>query len=122
MNQPPTSFGETERIDVIIEAKSQLIVEQMRDVVSVQVQMLLQKREREILAVVGGAEGHDGAERIRLAGFDDVTVAGAHNLTTVHQPLDAIAEAALQTLVSRIKAPDLPPRTILLEAELVVRG
>ena len=72
---------------------------------------------RETLEKIG-----DGAERIRLAGFDDVTVAGAHNLTTVHQPLDAIAEAALQTLVSRIKAPDLPPRTILLEAELVVRG
>ena len=72
---------------------------------------------RETLDRIGG-----GAERIRLAGFDDVAVAGAHNLTTVRQPLDAIAEAALQTLVSRIKTPDLPPRTILLNAELVVRG
>lgn len=64
--------------------------------------------------------GH-GAEGIRLVGFDDVEVAAKLGLTTVRQPLDAIAEAALQALVSRIKSPDLPPRTILLDAELVVR-
>lgn len=70
----------------------------------------------ETLAGIGG-----GAARIRLVGFDDVEVAGRLGLTTVRQPLDAIAETALQTLVSRIKAPNLPPRTILLGAELVVR-
>ena len=62
-----------------------------------------------------------GAEKIRLVGFNDVEVAAKLGLTTVRQPLDAIAEAAMQTLVSRIKTPDLPPRTILLDAELVVR-
>lgn len=62
-----------------------------------------------------------GAEQICLVGFDDVEVAAKLGLTTVCQPLDAIAEAAIQTLVSRIKTPDLPPRTILLNAELVVR-
>ena len=62
-----------------------------------------------------------GVEKIRLVGFDDVEVAAKMGLTTVRQPLDAIAEAAMQTLVSRIKTPDLPPRTILLDAELVVR-
>ena len=70
----------------------------------------------ETLAKIGG-----GAERIRLVGFDDVEVAAKLGLTTVRQPLDAIAEAALQALVSRIKSPDLPLRTILLDAELVVR-
>ena len=70
----------------------------------------------ETLAKIGG-----GAEKIRLAGFDDVEVAARLGLTTVRQPLDTIAEVAMQTLVSRIKAPDLPPRTILLDAELVVR-
>ena len=64
--------------------------------------------------------GH-GAEKIRLVGFDDVEVAAKLGLTTVRQPLDAIAEAAMQTLVSRIKTSDLPPRTILLDAELVIR-
>ena len=48
-------------------------------------------------------------------------VAAKHNITSARQPLDAIAEVAMQTLVSRIKTPDLPPRTILLDAELVVR-
>lgn len=70
----------------------------------------------ETLARIGG-----GAEKIWLAGFDDVEVAAKLGLTTVRQPLDAIAEVAMQTLVSRIKTPDLPPRTILLDAELVVR-
>ena len=54
-------------------------------------------------------------------GFDDVEVAAKLNITSARQPLDAIAEVAMQTLVSRIKKPDLPPRTILLDAELVVR-
>ncbi len=70
----------------------------------------------ETLAKIGG-----GAEAIRLAGFDDVSVAATVGLTTVRQPLDAIAKVAMETLVSRIKAPELPPRTILLDAELVVR-
>lgn len=54
-------------------------------------------------------------------GFDDVEVAGRLGITSVRQPLDAIAETALQALVSRIKAPHLPPRTILLDAKLVPR-
>ena len=62
-----------------------------------------------------------GAEKICLVGFDDVEVAAKFNITSVRQPLAAIADTALQTLVSRIKTPTLPPRTILLNAELVVR-
>ena len=64
--------------------------------------------------------GH-GAETIRLVGFDDVEVAAKFNITSVRQPLDAIAEVAMQTIASRIKTPTLSPRTILLDAELVVR-
>lgn len=74
-------------------------------------------------AALGGtlAKTGKGAERIRLAGFDDVEIAAQLGFTTVRQPLDAIAEAALQTLASRIKYPSLSPRTILLDAELVIR-
>lgn len=68
------------------------------------------------LAKMGG-----GAENIRLVGFDDVEVASRIGIMSVRQPLDEIAYTALQTLVSRIKTPSLPPRTILLNAELVVR-
>ena len=71
---------------------------------------------RETLAKIG-----NGAERIRLVGFDDVEVAARLGMTSARQPLDAIADTALQTLASRIKTPSLPPRTILLNAELVVR-
>ncbi|MBQ6330764.1 MAG: substrate-binding domain-containing protein, partial [Kiritimatiellae bacterium] len=71
---------------------------------------------RETLAKIG-----NGAERIRLVGFDDVEVAARLGMTSVRQPLDAIADTSLQTLASRIKTPTLPPRTILLDAELVVR-
>lgn len=58
---------------------------------------------------------------VRLAGFDDVAVAAQLGLTTCRQPLDDLAHVAYQTLLQRIKAPHLPPRTILLPAPLVVR-
>ena len=70
----------------------------------------------ETLAKIGG-----GAKNIRLVGFDDVEVAARLGIMSVRQPLDAIAHTALQTLASRIKTPSLPPRTILLDAEFVVR-
>lgn len=70
----------------------------------------------ETLAKIGGDAG-----RVRLVGFDDVEVAGRLGMTSVRQPLDAIAETAIQTLVSRIKTPTLSPRTILLDAGLIVR-
>ena len=73
-------------------------------------------RLRETLFRIG-----DGVEKIRLAGFDDVAVAEAAGITTVRQPLDDLASTALQTLCSRIKSPELPPRTILLHAPLIVR-
>ena len=70
----------------------------------------------ETLAKIG-----DGAEQVRLVGFDDVEVAAKLEITTVRQPLDAIAEAAMQTLVSRIKSPGLAPRSIQLHATIVPR-
>ena len=70
----------------------------------------------ETLRRIGG-----GAKKIRLAGFDDVAAAKDAGLTTAHQPIGDIASVALQALVSRIKSPKLPPRTILLDAPLVVR-
>ncbi|MBQ3288876.1 MAG: GntR family transcriptional regulator [Kiritimatiellae bacterium] len=73
-------------------------------------------RLRETLLRIGG-----DAARIRLAGFDDVAVAAKIGITTVHQPCGALAEIALQTLLSRIRSPRLPARTILLPAPLVVR-
>lgn len=62
------------------------------------------------------------AQKIRVVGFDDVAVAAECGFTSVKQPLDDIAETALQTLLSRIKNPRMPPRTILLPTKLVVRN
>ena len=58
---------------------------------------------------------------IRLAGFDDVSVAAQMGLTTCRQPLNDLAHVAFRTLLQRIKSPLLPPRTILLSAPLIAR-
>ena len=60
---------------------------------------------------------------VGVAGFDDVHYATLLStpLTTVRQPCDAIARAAVATTLSRIENPHLPPRQVLLAGELVVR-
>lgn len=62
-------------------------------------------------------------EDIRLIGIDDVSYASLLPvpLTTVHQPTQAIGEAALAIMLDRIRNPKLPPREVLLDGELVVR-
>ena len=75
-------------------------------------------RLKHTLESVGGV----ASSRIRLAGFDDVAVAESLGLVTVRQPCEALAEVALQTLLSRLHTPRMPVRTILLAAPLVVHG
>ena len=60
---------------------------------------------------------------VMLAGFDDIRIASfmAPPLTTIHQPCEAIAEAAFYRLLQRIRNPMLPPQDIYLPATLVVR-
>lgn len=60
---------------------------------------------------------------VRLAGFDDVrcAVLMTPNLTTVHQPCEAIARMSYRALRERMRDPSLPSRRILLPAPLVVR-
>jgi LacI family transcriptional regulator len=58
-----------------------------------------------------------------LAGFDDVKIATLTSppLTTIRQPCDLIARAAVDTLLTRLRDPSLPPREVLLDVSLVVR-
>lgn len=58
-----------------------------------------------------------------VAGFDDAKIANLLNppLTTIRQPIKALAETAVETLLQRIRKPAMPPRTILLDAPLVER-
>ena len=62
-------------------------------------------------------------EDVRLVGIDDVSYASLLPvpLTTVRQPTRDIGEAALRTMLDRIRMPRLPPREVLLDGELVVR-
>ena len=60
---------------------------------------------------------------IMVAGFDDVNCATlvSPQLTTLRQPCAQIARHAVEMLIARIAAPDIPPRALFLSAPLVVR-
>jgi len=60
---------------------------------------------------------------VRVTGFDDLAYARGSKvpLTTVRQPCAELGKVALRTLVERILHRDLPPREILLGAQLVRR-
>jgi GntR family transcriptional regulator, arabinose operon transcriptional repressor len=62
-------------------------------------------------------------EDVRLVGIDDVSYASLLPvpLTTVRQPTRDIGEAALRTMLDRIRMPHLPAREVLLDGELVIR-
>jgi DNA-binding LacI/PurR family transcriptional regulator len=62
-------------------------------------------------------------EDVRLVGIDDVSYANLLPvpLTTIRQPTREIGEAAVRTMLDRIRNPHLPPREILLDGELIVR-
>jgi DNA-binding LacI/PurR family transcriptional regulator len=61
--------------------------------------------------------------QMRMVGFDDVKYAQLLRvpLTTYRQPLAAMAAMAVHTMLSRIAHPTLPPHTIYLDGELIVR-
>ena len=62
-------------------------------------------------------------EDIRLVGIDDVSYASLLPvpLTTVRQPTREIGEAALRTMLERIRMPHSPPRELLLDGSLTIR-
>ena len=61
--------------------------------------------------------------KVRVAGFDDAKIAKLLNppLTTIRQPVKCLAETAVASLLQRIRNPDLAPRAILLDAQMVDR-
>lgn len=60
----------------------------------------------------------------KMAGFDDAGFAALLGvpLTTVRQPCRGIGLACVDTMIGRLRHPELPPRSILLRGELVVRA
>jgi GntR family transcriptional regulator, arabinose operon transcriptional repressor len=60
---------------------------------------------------------------LAIAGFDDVNYSTllAVPLTTMHQPCQMIAQAAMNAIRTRLQTPELPARQILTSAKLIVR-
>ncbi len=60
---------------------------------------------------------------IKIVGFDDLPFISylPVPLTTVRQPINALAAEAVRTLLDRIANPDKPARRITVAAELIVR-
>jgi DNA-binding LacI/PurR family transcriptional regulator len=60
---------------------------------------------------------------LAVIGFDDIQMAALTrpSLTTVHQPMQLLGEAAVRLLFERLQNPDVLARHELLETQLVVR-
>jgi len=62
--------------------------------------------------------------QLSVCGFDDTDLARSTwpELTTVHQPISAMASTAVALLLDHLRDPHLPPKTRLLNARLVRRA
>ena len=68
--------------------------------------------------------GHHVPEKVAVVGFDDIPLA-AHTqppLTTVHQPLREMGEAAARILLSHFAGTPLPDNLTILPTTLTIRG
>lgn len=67
--------------------------------------------------------GFEIPKQVAIAGFDDQPIAKLLNipLTTVAQPAQGLAVRVISTLRDRIEYPDLPPTTVRIQGELIVR-
>ena len=63
-------------------------------------------------------------EDISVVGFDDIPAASymQPGLTTIRQPLDDIADAAVRTLLRQIETRTASTERIEFPSELVIRG
>jgi DNA-binding LacI/PurR family transcriptional regulator len=61
---------------------------------------------------------------VAILGVNDMEMAGWANinLTTVHQPFDAIVAAAVAQMVALLATPDTPPTAQIFACHLVTRG
>ncbi len=62
-------------------------------------------------------------ERLKVIGFDDVRYAKLLRvpLSTLHQPVEEIADLAMETMLWRIVHPNRPPRTCLAPGTVITR-
>jgi DNA-binding LacI/PurR family transcriptional regulator len=58
---------------------------------------------------------------VALTGYDDDPTAEFLGITSVRQPIDAIARTLLDILLGEINQEPLPERQVIFEPELVIR-
>jgi LacI family transcriptional regulator len=63
-------------------------------------------------------------EDIALVGFDDIPMAAQLDppLTTIRQPIKRMGSLAVETLIEAIHQPEIRPRRIVLQPELIIRA
>ena len=68
--------------------------------------------------------GYNVPADVAVVGFDDIDQADYANvpLTTIHQPVEKIGAAAIDTLISRIEGKDADAHRIIFPPTLVVRN
>ncbi|HWG84196.1 MAG TPA: substrate-binding domain-containing protein, partial [Deinococcales bacterium] len=69
-------------------------------------------------AALGLKPGRD----VRLVGFDDHPWAAQRGLTSVHQPVEEMGEAAARLLLDRLNGLDSRPRQVRFEPALLERA
>lgn len=77
-----------------------------------------------VMDVLRSKLGLDVPGDVAVVGFDDVTIASwaAYDLTTYRQPLNAMVERTVETLMERIADDAVIPRKHVLAGRLIVRG
>lgn len=70
-----------------------------------------------------GALGYRVPDDVLVSGFDDVQIArlSSPGITTIRQPCESIAHTAIDRLIARLSASDMPPVSFLLPHALVLR-
>lgn len=63
-------------------------------------------------------------QEVSVAGFDDTPIAAwpAYDLTSYRQPINRMVAQTVEVLMQRIEDRDAPPRRVVLEGDLIVRG
>jgi DNA-binding LacI/PurR family transcriptional regulator len=78
------------------------------------------------LGVIDGAQLDYGLEvpkDLAIIGFGDAPMSswGMNSLTTVRLPIEEMIDTSIRYLLTRINDPELPPKSIALSAEIVLR-
>ena len=77
-----------------------------------------------VMDVLRSELGLDIPNDVSVVGYDDVPPAAwaSYDLTTVRQRANRMVEATVAGMLERINCPESPPRRVVVEAPLIIRG